>query len=1058
MLETHHRYLPFGTSGVLLFISASQSNSRIDTSILSKEITKKEIGTVCFISNDPSVDADTLESIPTSVTVLSILIPPGPETNDSVYSTFLQIQKFLKRGNLLFLIAPDCETRFPLLLSKLLLAASPSMSNSELQSQIFHFGYSAPDQATFRRYLAKQKEQHSFPEIPPGEFSVSVHLVQKGKHTSASKIQNESSLTKNPIKTKEEKKNPKPSSFESASIHAIEIDDLDGTQKLKEIPVSISEEHSQIVNEKNGIPDSSPASLEHSQIVNEKNGIPDSSPASLEHSQIVNEKNGIPDSSPASLEHSQIVNEKNGIPDSSSASLEHSQIVNEKNGTPDSSSASLEHSQIVNEKNGIPDSSPASLEHSQIVNEKNGIPDSSPASLEHSQIVNEKNRIPDSSPASLEHSQIVNEENGTPDSSPASKSASLSKSGQAASKSEKDIPLSSVVVKSKFPLQIKLMAVISVLMTFTVSTIIFFASSAFREDSEVRVLQNNLNLVNILGLKIKTDIKEILSNGKQIVGALVQGNEGISFADIFFQNDPDFIYAGLYQIEKDSPVAVNQFYNEPYLNELSVSSKTISNLVQNRSGFIQKSILTGGRMENLSAEFKEPIFAIAIPSSGSNSKVLVLILRLEKFLNAFQKQDISDVFMVNGEGDLIAHSDAKLLQSNTNFMNLPIVESMVKSSENTKQIEYKDKDGKVWFGSYQKLGFGGAAVISIVPEDKAFEAVYKIQKTNLLIMGIALCLALLIVFFFAKTITKPLLHLLQATTEIARGNFKIRISSTTKDEVGLLTNYFVDMGKGLEEREKVKDALGRFVNKEIAEMVLKHELTLGGERKMCAIFFSDIRSFTSISEKLQPEEVVEFLNEYMTEMVHCVNETHGIVDKFIGDAIMATWGAAKTSDKDAENAINGSLMMREALLKFNQGRGGDKKPIIQIGCGLNYGPVIAGQIGSEQRLEYTVIGDAVNLASRVEALNKPFGTDILITQNLLDHVPDIFNVEKMQSIKVKGKEEPQIIYAVLGRKDDPNCPKSVEELRKKIGIVWEPPKKDKTKDPEAGEVKYEILD
>ncbi|MCL8267688.1 HAMP domain-containing protein [Leptospira weilii] len=976
MLETHHRYLPFGTSGVLLFISASQSNSRIDTSILSKEITKKEIGTVCFISNDPSVDADTLESIPTSVTVLSILIPPGPETNDSVYSTFLQIQKFLKRGNLLFLIAPDCETRFPLLLSKLLLAASPSMSNSELQSQIFHFGYSAPDQATFRRYLAKQKEQHSFPEIPPGEFSVSVHLVQKGKHTSASKIQNESSLTKNPIKTKEEKKNP--TSFESASIHAIEIDDLDGTQKLKEIPVSISEEHSQIVNEKNGIPDSSPASLEHSQIVNEKNGIPDSSPASLEHSQIVNEKNGIPDSSPASLEHSQ----------------------------------------IVNEKNGIPDSSPASLEHSQIVNEKNGIPDSSPAS----------------------------------------KSASLSKSGQAASKSEKDIPLSSVVVKSKFPLQIKLMAVISVLMTFTVSTIIFFASSAFREDSEVRVLQNNLNLVNILGLKIKTDIKEILSNGKQIVGALVQGNEGISFADIFFQNDPDFIYAGLYQIEKDSPVAVNQFYNEPYLNELSVSSKTISNLVQNRSGFIQKSILTGGRMENLSAEFKEPIFAIAIPSSGSNSKVLVLILRLEKFLNAFQKQDISDVFMVNGEGDLIAHSDAKLLQSNTNFMNLPIVESMVKSSENTKQIEYKDKDGKVWFGSYQKLGFGGAAVISIVPEDKAFEAVYKIQKTNLLIMGIALCLALLIVFFFAKTITKPLLHLLQATTEIARGNFKIRISSTTKDEVGLLTNYFVDMGKGLEEREKVKDALGRFVNKEIAEMVLKHELTLGGERKMCAIFFSDIRSFTSISEKLQPEEVVEFLNEYMTEMVHCVNETHGIVDKFIGDAIMATWGAAKTSDKDAENAINGSLMMREALLKFNQGRGGDKKPIIQIGCGLNYGPVIAGQIGSEQRLEYTVIGDAVNLASRVEALNKPFGTDILITQNLLDHVPDIFNVEKMQSIKVKGKEEPQIIYAVLGRKDDPNCPKSVEELRKKIGIVWEPPKKDKTKDPEAGEVKYEILD
>lgn len=272
------------------------------------------------------------------------------------------------------------------------------------------------------------------------------------------------------------------------------------------------------------------------------------------------------------------------------------------------------------------------------------------------------------------------------------------------------------------------MAVISILMTFTVSTIIFFASSAFRDDSEVRVLQNNLNLVNILGLKIKTDIKEILTNGKQMVGALVQGKQGISFADIFFQNDPDFIYAGLFQMEGNIPTMVNEFFNEPYLSELKVSSKEISDLVRNRPGLIQKSVLTGGRMENLSAEFKEPILAIAIPSSGSNSKILVLVLRLEKFLNAFQKQDISEIFLANGEGDLIAHSDPKLLQSNTNFMNLPIVESMVKSSENTKQIEYKDKDGNAWFGSYQKLGFGGAAVVSIVPENKAFEAVYKIQK------------------------------------------------------------------------------------------------------------------------------------------------------------------------------------------------------------------------------------------------------------------------------------------------------------------------------------------
>ncbi|MCG6168285.1 HAMP domain-containing protein [Leptospira sp. FAT1] len=971
MLEINHRYLPFGTSGALLFISGANSKSRTDLSLLSEEIAKKEIGTICVISNDHSIDAETLDSIDPLVTVLSIQIPPGPETNDSVFGTFLKIQKFLKRGNLLFLIEPDCESRFPLFLSKLLLASDPSLSDSELESRLSRFGYSAPDgdQAVFRKFLSRHKDPHSFHEIPPGEFSVSSHLVREGRRPSALKykiqyepgVENLTKIKAVPL-TEEDRKIQKVG-FQSSPIHAIEIDDLDEDQKLKEIPVDPPPHSSSVATEISPPP------------------VSNSNPATETVSATVS-------AAPTT----------NGIESANGSAASAKSIVPSET----SKEASAKENKAASQR---------SAEETDSVKKKS---------------------------ASSENQN-----------SPVAKSPT----------EDSDKQTSGSSTKTKLPLQIKLMAVISLLMTITVSTIIFFASSAFRGDSEVRVLQNNLNLVNILGLKIKTDINEILSNGKQIVGALAQGKAGLSFADIFFQNDPDFIYAGLFQIENNVPSSINEFFNEPYLSEVKVSPKEISDLIAGRPGLITKSVLTGGRMENLSAEFKEPIFAIAIPSSSSNPKVLVLILRLEKFLNAFQKQDISEVFLVNGEGDLIAHSDPKLLQSNTNFMNLPIVESMVNSAENTKQSEYKDKEGKSWFGSFQKLGFGGGAVVSIVAEEKAFEAVYRIQRTNLLIMGIALCLALIIVFFFAKTITKPLLNLLHATTEIARGNFKIGISSTTRDEVGLLTDYFVDMGKGLEEREKVKDALGRFVNKEIAEMVLKQELTLGGERKMCAIFFSDIRSFTAISEKLQPEEVVEFLNEYMTEMVHCVNETHGIVDKFIGDAIMATWGAAKTSDQDAVNAVNGALMMREALLRFNQGRGGDKKPIIKIGCGLNYGPVIAGQIGSEQRLEYTVIGDAVNLASRVEALNKPFGTDILITQDLLDHVPGLFNVEKMQSIKVKGKSEPQVIYAVLGRKDDPNCPKNIEELRNRIGIVWEPPKKEKSEGGEPGEeVKYEILD
>jgi class 3 adenylate cyclase len=338
--------------------------------------------------------------------------------------------------------------------------------------------------------------------------------------------------------------------------------------------------------------------------------------------------------------------------------------------------------------------------------------------------------------------------------------------------------------------------------------------------------------------------------------------------------------------------------------------------------------------------------------------------------------------------------------------------------------------------------------------DRVNEAVNQIFRWNILILVMVLSAAILTIYFFSKSLTVPIQSLVRAARKIEKGDYQLGLKLKGKDELGVLTGAFIDMGIGLEEKDRMKDAFGRFVNKEVADMAMKGEIGLGGERKQATVFFSDIRSFTAISEKLEPEEVVGFLNEYMTLMVDCVNRNHGFVDKYIGDAIMAVWGAPISYGSDEENCINAALEMRKVLIGFNRNRGGDKKPIIRIGCGINAGPVLAGQIGSSSRMEYTVIGDTVNLASRVESLNKPMGTDILITEQTKAVVGDIFDTVPMNKIKVKGKAEPQQIYAVLGRMDDPGRPRSLKDMREMVGIEGN---FDGMSSVEEKEVKYEII-
>jgi adenylate cyclase len=443
----------------------------------------------------------------------------------------------------------------------------------------------------------------------------------------------------------------------------------------------------------------------------------------------------------------------------------------------------------------------------------------------------------------------------------------------------------------------------------------------------------------------------------------------------------------------------------------------------------------------------------------------LILFSPEKLMESFGT-GINSSFMINNNGDYLIYSDDDSILAGANASNKPFVQYVQENPQSNRlQTLSTDENGVRFFSAFSRLSFPGVVVITSVEYDNVFAQVSRTTRSNIFLTIAVLFASVILTWFFSKSISVPIKALAGAAGEIEQGNFDIKLKAKTKDELGLLTESFVHMGKGLAERERLKDTFGRFINKDIAEKAMKGELTLGGENKHVTIFFSDIRSFTAISEKLEPHEVVEFLNEYMTKMVKCVNDTHGVVDKFIGDAVMAIWGAPiSTGDSaaDALNCVRSALMMRAALLEFNKGRGGDKKPIIKIGCGINTGDVVAGQIGSNERMEYTVIGDAVNLASRTEALNKPLGTDILITENTYKLIGKSLIVEEMPSVEVKGKEKPIRLFAVVNMpnaKDIPlaglDGPQTLSDVRTMLGIIAPDMKK---VDLNEDEKKYSIKD
>ena len=323
------------------------------------------------------------------------------------------------------------------------------------------------------------------------------------------------------------------------------------------------------------------------------------------------------------------------------------------------------------------------------------------------------------------------------------------------------------------------------------------------------------------------------------------------------------------------------------------------------------------------------------------------------------------------------------------------------------RVRLAEQEGRAAVG-HLELGLSTAAI-----DAEAREGILR----ELSVLGCTLLLGVLAAVAIGGRIGRPLAALAAAMARVEQGDLATEARATSaRDEVGELSRAFNRMIGGLRERERLRGTLGRYVSGPVAERILAEvdDFSLKGELRRITVLFLDVRGFTSMSERLQPPEVLDLLNEYFHIVVDKVQKHRGTVNKFIGDAAMCIWGAPRPLDTPEEAAVLCALEIQQAATALSERRRAAGLVAVGLGIGINAGEAVAGNLGAAQRLEYTVIGDAVNLAQRLESQAR--AGEILVSQSVHDRVVARVELVAREPVKLKGKSQPVSLWEVIALK------------------------------------------
>lgn len=599
--------------------------------------------------------------------------------------------------------------------------------------------------------------------------------------------------------------------------------------------------------------------------------------------------------------------------------------------------------------------------------------------------------------------------------------------------------------KSKWRLPISVKLIVIFVAFLTVATVIFAQKSA---DLFTKVLVQREEFSNISEASSKaSEIEQLMTNlmdrslllgqlsYKSMERASQPETEPSNELLLNFDKDKSVVSLEIWKLDAGKPTLAYRKTKDKFIEDNKLAGDYID-MVRNGQNFPFQSVFQKNfelRSASLSTGVALATLGMPLVKTPTDqvSHILLVDFQLAVIQKVFSTQTERTHYLIDRNGVLLAHPDEAKVLSRESLAKQEFVAKAMADQQPRRQVQFRDSaTGEDYIGAYVKLPTLGLTVFSQTSRAIILEPALHVKRQAFYIAGVVISIAILLIFLFSMTLTGPIEVLVKLVRKVAEGDFDIKagskIKSLIEDEVHELAHAFDTMTEGLKERDKVKSLFSKFHGSSVAEDLMKNEIGVGGQNREVTVFFSDIRGFTSFSEHRTPEEVVSMLNDYFEVMVAIINRHGGVVDKFIGDAIMAVWGAPQSSEKDTTNALKACIEMRRELVGLNERRKAKGDVPIWIGMGLHTGRAISGTIGSQERMEYTVIGDTVNMTSRIESSTKAFGTDLLVSQAVMDQVENEFLVELAGKATVKGKSEPLNLYYVRGFKDEAGRPVIIE--------------------------------